>query len=456
MAEGAAAVLIVDRDASVGREIMGFLAERHYEVEWVDTGEKAYNRLDGRLFDVLVTELNVVHRVDGLRLMSVAKNRNPEVCVVFIADRPDIELATEAMREGAYDFQTKPVNLRKLEAVIQRGLEHQRLVLEQHHLRQRLDEQYGLGNLVGNSRQMVKVYNAVRKVAPTHSPVLIQGESGAGKDLIAQAIHSNSPRRDEAFVKVDCAALPGTEAEDILFGFVAKAVRADAGRPSSLLQPGRIERADRGTLYLDDIGELESGRQTQLAHVLREGRYRRAGDARVIPIDVRVIAASGRPLELKSFREDLYALLRPGLIELPPLRDRREDIPLLVQHFLRETSRASGVPVPEITRNGMDLLMRYDWPGNVRELRNIVEGMVVAGRGARPIGVNDIPPHIRKGAPSVVTEIHLPIGTSMNEVERLVIEETMKACGYSKEACAKILGIGLRTLYRKLRQYDVR
>ncbi|MBI4557378.1 MAG: sigma-54-dependent Fis family transcriptional regulator, partial [Candidatus Hydrogenedentes bacterium] len=199
-----ASVLLVDRSPTLAREIIAFLEARGFAVEWVDDGEKAYNLLDSRPFDVLVTDLNI-HRINGMRLMAVAKDRNPEVCVIFIAEVLDIELATEAMRQGAYDFQTKPLNLGKLEAVIQRGVGHQRLVLEQHELRRRLDEQYGLGKVIGKTPLMVKLYNAIRQIAPTKATVLIQGENGTGKDLIAQSIHNNSPRRDAPFVTLNCA-----------------------------------------------------------------------------------------------------------------------------------------------------------------------------------------------------------------------------------------------------------
>lgn len=212
-------VLLVERVPETARHIMSYLDEHGYAVEWVDDGEKAFNRIDDRSYDVLITELNA-HRIKGMRLLELALERSPEMCVILITEEPDVELATEAMRQGAYDFQTKPVNLGKLEAVIQRGLGRMRLMLEQHELKRRLDEQYGLGSLVGKSRPMVKVYNAVRQIAPSKSTVLIQGETGTGKDLVAQAIHNNSPRRDAPFVKLNCAAIPEALVESELFGHV--------------------------------------------------------------------------------------------------------------------------------------------------------------------------------------------------------------------------------------------
>jgi len=449
-----AEVLVVDRDATLGRRVMAFLAERDHTVEWVNDGEKAFNRLDSHLFDVLVTELDV-GRVNGMRLMTVAKERNPDVCVVLIAEPSDIELATEAMRQGAYDYQTRPLNLGKLEAVIQRGLDHQRLVLAQHELRRRLDDRYGLRNLVGQSRQMIKVYDAVRQVAPTSAAVLIQGEPGTGKDLIAQAIHNNSPRRDEPFVKFDCASMPPRLQEIELFGHAADPT-------SSTPHPwrGGIEVADGGSLFLDEVWALPGPIQTALLEVLQAGQYGRPGDGQRVTSDVRMLVATPRPLrdmvETGAFSDPLYQALSAVTIEVPALRDRREDIPLLVEHVAHAACREAGKSFAGISRNGLDLLMRYEWPGNVRELRNVVEGMVALARQGRALHADDVPAHIRRDTASEADEIRIPTGVSMSQVERVAIEQTLKTCGYNKESCAKTLGIGLRTLYRKLREYDIR
>ncbi|NIA13235.1 MAG: response regulator [Nitrospiraceae bacterium] len=444
-----ASVLLVERDGTAGGRIRMYLVERGYAVEWVDDGEKAINLLDSHSFDGLVTELNAP-RVEGMRLMAVARGRNREVCAVVIAEHSDIELATEAMRQGAYDFQTKPVNLAKLDAVLQRGLDHQRLVRKQHELRRRLDEHYGLGNLVGNSRPMVRVYDAVRQAAHVGTPVLIAGESGTGKDLVAQAIHNNSRRRDEAFVKVQCGGLPESRVTADLFGCVAGAL---PGTPQA--QPGRIELADGGTLFLDDVGALTPSQQAAALELLLHQRFQRIGGKRNIRVDVRVIAAAGRPLAAGAFNAELLSALSAIAIETPPLRERREDIAPLVQYFLREASRESGLPMTSITRNGLDLLTRYEWPGNVRELRNVVEGMALTVRGQRPLGVNDVPAYLRQDTRSEDAEIRIPVGAPMHMVERAVIEETIKATGYNRERCAERLGIGVRTLYRKLKEYGI-
>jgi DNA-binding NtrC family response regulator len=450
---GLADVLLVDPDAALSHEVLTYLSERDYAVEWVDTGEKAFNRLDSRLFDVLVAELNL-RRIDGMRLMAVAKERNPDVCVVFIADHPDIALATEAMRRGAYDFQTKPLNLGKLEAVIQRGLAHQQLILAQHGLRRRLDERYGLGSLVGQSRQMVRIYDLVRQVAPMARTTLVQGEPGTGKELIAQAIHNNGPRRDEPFVKFGCAGMPERLQEIELLGH-----SPDASAFPRNWQ-GCVALADGGTLFLDEVWALPGSLQEKLLRLIEQGQYERPGDGHRIAADVHIIAASTRPLaalaETGSFDAALCQVLRTVVIDVPPLRERREDIPLLVDHAARAAHARMGTTFPGITRNGIDLLVRYDWPGNVRELTNVVEGMAAMAQGTRMLDVGDVPEHIRRDTAPEVNEIRIPTGTSMSEVERIVIEQTLKACEYNKEACARTLEIGLRTLYRKIKQYDIR
>ncbi|MCP4642075.1 MAG: sigma-54-dependent Fis family transcriptional regulator [bacterium] len=448
-----ASVLLVDQDPETSREILAYLDARGYEVEWVDDGEKAYNRLDSRSFDVMITDLDA-HRINGMRLMAVAQDRSPEICVILITEEPDVERATEAMRQGAYDFQTKPLNMGRLEAVVERGVGRQRLVLEQHELKRRLDEQYGLGNLVGRSRQMVTVYGAVRQIAPTKATVLVQGETGTGKDLIAQAIHNSSPRRDAPFVKLNCASIPEALVESELFGHVAGAFTG-----ATKTRQGRFELADGGTLFLDEVGELTPGLQAKLLRVLEHQQFERLGDSRTISVDVRLIAATNRPLErmieANTFREDLYYRLRVVTIDVPSLRERREDIPLLTDYFLRAACETNGKRIPGVTRNATDLLMRYEWPGNVRELRNIVEGMVIMGRDDRLLDAADVPQHVRSSTAPEVSEIRIPTGTPMRDIERVVIEETMKVCDFNKERCAKMLGIGLRTLYRRLKEYDL-
>ena len=449
MAERRAQVLIVDPDPEVGREVLSYLEERGYAAEWVNGGEKAYNLLDSRPFDALITELHLQH-ADSMRLMSVARERNPDSCVVFIAHQPDITRATEAMRQGAYDFQIKPLNLGKLEAVIKRGLAYQQLVLEQVELKRRLDERFGLGNLVGRSRQMTRIYSLVRQIGPAPDNVLIYGEPGTDKRFIAQAIHNSSGRRDAAYVSLECSRLPDHLIESELFG--------PQKRPAT--HPGRIELADQGTLHIGGIEALSPKLQDQLLAVLTSGAVPNAEGSRLLPVDVRFICTTSQRLdhlvEEGRCSPELARQLGQVVIEAPALRARREDIPLLIDKAIEEAAVRHGRRPNGMTRNAMNLLAQYDWPGNVGELRTVIEGMVATARTEEALGVQDIPAHVRQRIAPEAGEIRIPTGATMREIERIAIEETMKICGYNKDACAKILGIGLRTLYRKLKLYDIR
>lgn len=449
-----AEVLLVDRDPEDGQSIKAFLSAQQYEVEWVDDSEKAFNCLDTRYFDVLVTELES-ERVNGMRLMGVAQARNPVVCVVFIAEEEHVERATQAMQQGAYDYQTKPVNLQKLEAVIGRGVEYQRLVYEKQSLKKRLDERYGLGNLVGQSRRIIQVFDALRQAAQRHTPVVISGEEGTGKKLIAQAIHNSSLRRDEPFVHLDCSSLSESLIESELFGFSAGFMPQFDGA-----REGRLSAADRGTLLLIGVDKLTRRLQKKLLHVLNEGEYARLGDGKRFNVDARIIVSATTALgyleDRGSFAPDLKRALSAAVLEVPALRDRREDIPALADHFIGETGRVHDRTTAGMTSHAMSLLVNYDWPGNVRELKSTIEGMVMMADKGAELNVNHVPKHILSFGARQSEEIRIPAGIPMRSVERIVIESTMKACGFSKEACAKTLGISLRTLYRKLREYENR
>ena len=444
-------VLLVDRDPDVGESIVSSLSRRRYEVEWVDDDEKAHNCLDARPFDVLVTELNI-ERVDGMRLMGIAKDRNPDICVVMIAEDPDIELATEAMRQGAYDFQTKPLNIGKLEAVIERGLGYQQLIYEQLQLRRRLDETYGLTTLIGRSRKFVTAYDKIRQAAPTEIPIILVGEAGTGKDTVAQIIHHNSSRRNGHFVKVTCSpdSLPLIERE--LLGHVAGAFPG-----AREARPGRVELADQGTLYLDEAAAVPEILFDQLLTTLETGKTRRLGESRTLPAAIRLIISVTPDLDATDKTRDFLAELQRRfdalVIELPPLRDRPEDIAPLTEQFARFSAEELGKEAPGITRNALQLLMAYDWPDNVSELRSTLHAMVLASKAGQALDVLDVPLGIRREALPASSEIRIPQGISMQQVERIVIEETLKACKFQKEEAAKTLGIGLRTLYRKLKEY---
>jgi two-component system, NtrC family, response regulator HydG len=446
--------LVVAKDSEDIKDLLAALDSWGFKARWAKDGEAGYNVLDGpEVIHALITELNV-HRIDGMRLLSVAKQRNPDICVIMIASDADIELATEAMRQGAYDFQTKPLNLKKMKAVLDRGLSLQRLTFEVTDLHRRLDQRYGFHNLIGNSRGMVAVYNMIRLTAPTRANVLIMGETGTGKGVVAQTIHQNSSRRDAPFVTLNCASLAEGVIESELFGH-------ERGAFTGAVQThkGRFEIADGGTLFLDEVSEMSLATQAKLLRVIEDREFERVGGTHPIKVDVRLIAATNRDLEQQvregKFREDLFYRLKVVPIKLPPLRERKQDIPRLVEAFLREFNVEHEKSITGISRGAMDLLMQYRWPGNVRELKNTIEGMVVLSPSDRVLDVSDLPEHILRqvGSPMPSGDIHLRVGMTMEEIEKIAIEHTLRSVGYDKHKAAEILGIGLRTLYRKQKRY---
>ncbi len=455
--------LIVDKDSTETAELQAFLQASGFDVHWAKDGEQAYNILDGARPaaanesapgpEVVISELRA-HRVDGMRLLQVAKQRNPEVCLILIADAGSLELATEAMRQGAYDFQLRPLNLPKMLAVIERAISHQKLVSRAEDLAVRLDERLRVPNLTGHSRVMQELKERILQIAPTRATVLVYGETGTGKELIAQAIHQLSPRKDEAFVKLHCAELSENIIESELFGHERGAFTgADHQRK------GRFELADQGTLFIDEVSEVPPNVQTKLLRVLQDRQFERVGGNETVRADVRVIAATNQRLELmvarERFREDLFYRLRVILVEIPPLRERREDIPLLVDAFVKEFNREHGRKVTGVTRGVVDRMMEYDWPGNVRELKNTVEEMVIFAQGKRLLDVSDLPIPLRQQRTPSAPDMNLTVGMSMREVERAAIEATLRSVGHDKQRAAKILGIGLRTLYRKQKEYGL-
>ncbi|UCF78019.1 MAG: sigma-54-dependent Fis family transcriptional regulator [Candidatus Eiseniibacteriota bacterium] len=445
-------VLVVDTETPDTKRLVAFLEENGYKVLWARDGEAAYNIIDSEPINVLISELRL-QRIDGMRLLSIARARNPEVCVIAVTKDADVGLATEAMRQGAYDFQVKPVNLEKIKAVIERGISHQQLVGQITDLHTRLDSRYGFENLIGISRGMNDIFEKIRQIAPTRATVLISGETGTGKELIALAIHQNSPRRDERFVKLNCAALSEGVLESELFGHEKGAFTGAIS-----MRRGRFEVADCGTLFIDEVSEITPPVQVKLLRMLQEREFERVGGSDTIKVDVRLVVATNQRLEplvrKKKFREDLYYRLKVVTIEVPPLRERKEDIPLLVNAFISEFNQLHGKKVKGITRGAMDLFMQHYWPGNVRELRNCIEGMVVFCTRERLLDVADLPAHLR-ASKKRRQFFRIPVGISMEEVEKIAMEETLKSVGYDKQKAAEILGIGLRTLYRKMKEYDI-
>ncbi len=445
-------ILVVDRESDATTALIGFLRGNDVEVVWVRDGEGAFNALDRTRVDCLVTELRV-QRIDGMGLLRRAREKNPGVCAVVIAGTADIDQAVEAMRQGAADFQVKPLNHEKLLAVLRHGLEHQALAARVAEMESQLDERFGFERLAGRSRAIVRVMEQVRHIASTRATVLIEGETGTGKGLVAQAIHQNSPRKGERFVWVNCGALVEGVIESELFGHERGAFTGASG-----LRRGRFELADGGTLFLDEIGEMPAAVQVKLLRAIQDRSFERVGGTETIKTDVRLVTATNRDLAAEvaagRFREDLFYRLGVVRIQMPPLRERSEDIPLLVEAFIREFNGEHGRRVTGITRGVLDRLMRYPWPGNVRELRNTVEGMAVFAEGRRALDLSDLPDALRE-VESAGEKLELRVGMTVNEAERQLIAATLRHTGNDKPRAAAMLGMGLRTLYRKLCRYSL-
>jgi len=376
---------------------------------------------------------------------------NPPVCIMMTA-YGSIENAVQAMQAGAYHYVTKPVNLDELELVIQRALNSRRIEVENVNLHEQIDRRYGLENIIGESPAMRQLFETVQQVAPSRATVLITGETGTGKELIAKAIHNLSPRKNGAFIPVHAAALPSTLLESELFGHEKGAFTGAVER-----RIGRFELADGGTLFLDEVSELEPSIQVKLLRVLEERAFERVGGAKTLQVDVRLVAATNKDLKKLvsegKFRDDLFYRLSVVTIDLPPLRERRDDIPLLVKAFLDEFGRENSKQVRELTPEALNVLLAYDWPGNVRELRNAIEQMVVLARAER-LTVRDMPAAIRGSAD--LTKINVVrAGMTVEEAERQLIVQALKETNGNRTKAAQKIGISRRTLHRKLKEFGL-
>ena len=437
-------------ESTQAKELTVYLERQGFEVMWVREGQSAYEILDSEQVDALICDLKEA-RIDGLRLQQVARQRNADICGIVIAGPEEIELGIEAMRQGAYDFQLRPLNLAKIGAVLERGLSYQQLVGEVSDLQRRLDERYRLGGIARRSSAWQRIYDQIEQVAQSRTSILIAGETGTGKGEVAKAIHQCSRRRDSAFVEINCGALPEGVVESELFGHEKGAFTS-----ATAVRKGRFELADKGTLFLDEVGDIPPTTQIKLLRVIQNGEFERVGGTRTHKVDVRLIAATNRNLEEMvaqgTYRADLFYRLHVVPIEVPPLRECREDIPILVDEFIRQFAEENDRRVTGIRSRALDLLLEYDWPGNVRELKNCIEGMVVMCSHEGRLEVDDIPRYINR------RERELPglmfrVGMSMGEIERVAIYETLKAVNNDRRRAAEILQIGLSSLYRKVKQY---
>lgn len=446
-------LLVVD-DEKNAREGLARALQKNYEVLLADNGQRALDVLESRPVDVLLSDVRMPS-MDGLTLLQRALARSPQPVCIMLTAYGNIETAVEAMRRGAYDFMTKPINLDQLELALKRALRSRDLEAENRRLHEQLDERFGLESLIGTSPAMQEVFDTVRQVAPARTTVLVEGESGTGKELVAHAIHRMSPRARGPYVAVHCAALSPTLLESELFGHEKGAFTGATER-----RRGRFEMADGGTLFLDEIGEIDPATQVKILRVLEERTFERVGGQETVEVDVRLITATNRDLkkmvEEGKFREDLYYRLYVVAVKLPPLREREGDLPLLIQHFVNEFAQENGKKLDGITPDAVAALMAYRWPGNVRELRNVIERMVVLSRGER-LTVRDVPSAVRAELPPE-TPGAAPRGgaLSLEESERAMIARALRAHDGNVTKAAVDLGISRRTLHRKLNEYGLR
>lgn len=453
MSEQLMRVLVVDDDEAHAHAVAESLERAGYECSIATSGTDAVRLLEQDDFQIVITDL-VLGDTDGLTILKKTRELLPESEVIVITGHGSIKNAVAAMQQGASTYLTKPLDINELRAVVAKVTERQRLQQSNIELRQQLNEKFGFEGVVGNSLAMNKVLSRLKLVSPSPATVLILGENGTGKELVARAIHNNSPRKHRPFVAVNCAALSEGILESELFGH-EKGAFTGADR----MRKGRFEHAQGGTLFLDEVGDLPVSTQIKLLRVIESREIVRVGSNEQIQVNVRLLSATNRALDKLvkegKFREDLYYRLKVVTIHLPALRERREDIALLCDHFLREFSQTHARPTPTISNAVMRVFRTYDWPGNVRQLRNLLESMFVIDQDGR-LDLDDLPEELQGSEHAALAgPTESLIGKPMDVVEAYYIEQALKATNGNREEAAQLLGIGERTLYRKIKEYQI-
>ena len=469
-----ATILVVDDERNIREGLRRALEFEGHAVMTAADGREALSVLANEEIDLVIADLRMP-RLSGDQLLKQVAELHPTVRVIILTGHATVEVAVQAMRDGAYDFLEKPVNLERLGLLVERALAERKLTLSNRELRRELERQQASRGLLGNTAAMHRVFEMVEQVAPSRASVLITGESGAGKEVVAEAIHRLSPRAEQPLIKVHCAALAETLLESELFGHEKGAFTGAAG-----LKRGRFELAHTGTIFLDEIGEISPAVQIKLLRVLQDRAFERVGGEQTIEADVRVIAATNRDLVAETaagrFRDDLFYRLNVVNIRVPPLRERREDIPILAAALLKTLAAENGKEIEGFDADANQRLWDYEWPGNVRELQNAIESAVVMTRGS-VITAADLPPHVREDAtnafvrtaagnaarlipgqpdrPAGDAYVRLPIGSTVEDAERELIRYTLTAHRGNKTKAAAVLGIGRKTLHRKLAEYGI-
>ena len=447
-----ATILIVDDDRNHADAVAEALERAGHECVVVTAPSRAAGILEARNFDLVITDL-IMADIGGLDILRATKAASPTTEVIVITGHASVATAVEAIKQGAYDYIEKPLNVELLRDRAAKALERRRLVARTAELAAQIDERFGFNGVIGNNPQMRRIIETARQIAPTNATVLITGESGTGKELLARAIHNNSPRRHRNFVALNCAALSEGILESELFGHEKGAFTGAA-----VARKGRFEYADGGTLFLDEVSDMPPATQIKLLRVLEDGQIMRVGSNEPIKVDVRLVSATNRDLSQciaeKTFREDLYFRLKVVTLTLPPLRNRAEDVPLLVDYFLRMFAERHGKPIRTVTPGCLAALAAYGWPGNVRELRNTIETMVVLAQG-ETLDVELLPAEI-SGAAAQAPALSVTGGAvTLEEAERQLIAEALRLTEGNRLEAARRLGIGERTLYRKIKEYGI-
>jgi DNA-binding NtrC family response regulator len=440
-------VLIVEDDPSTRTGLSELVQAWGFQTDEAGDGEEAMRKVTTFRPAIIVSDL-VMPRMGGADLLRALKDQLSDITFILLTAQGTVESAVEAIKEGAYDYLSKPVDPQRLQILLQKSVERQETLREVRHLRRQLREQGSFGRIIGNSPGIRKVYRVIEQSAPTSASVLISGESGTGKELIAQTIHELSPRASFPFVAINCAAIPETLLESEIFGHEKGAFTGASDR-----RTGVFELAHRGTLFLDEIAEMMPATQVKLLRVLQERIFRRLGGRQEITVDVRVIAATNvNPQDAVhngKLREDLFYRLNVFAIDLPPLRERREDIPLLVQTFLSEFNRTNGKGIRAVDQDTMYILERYPWPGNIRELRNVIERATILAE-SEFIEPRHLPPSLLARGEETLPTLTISPGTTVDEAERRLILLTLEHTRNNKTRAAEILGISLKTLHNKL------
>ena len=445
-------ILVVDDDAATREALASGLQKLGHEIHLAGTGVAALDEVRRHPVDLAIIDLKLPDMV-GTELFGALRILRPEAIAIMISGHATVDEAISALKRGIYDFITKDFRMQELRKVVSKALETQKLMVENQRLREALQDRGPTGRLIGRGPALLKVIHMVNQIAPMKTTVLLSGESGVGKELVAEAIHHQSPRKGKPFVKLNCGALPEGLIESELFGH-------EKGAFTGAIQQrkGRFELADGGTIFLDEISEMPPATQVKFLRVLQEGEFERVGGSQTQRADVRVIAATNLDLEAAvnagRFRKDLFYRLNVIHLTIPPLRERVEDISLLALHFMDRFCLENNRPTMGFSPAAMAALKSYSWPGNVRELQNVVERAVALCEG-NMVDLTDLPDEIRRHSPAD-DQIILPVGASLEEIERLAILQTLKKTGWDKELTARLLGIGLATLYRRLKEMEVK